>query len=61
MPLTTEPSLNYGGAAAHERTEGSVKQVRDDTPKVPVQGQRHKAASQAHRRQRSSIALPSGT
>ncbi|KIY35580.1 hypothetical protein I305_01829 [Cryptococcus gattii E566] len=60
MPLTTEAVLNSLPplpAPSHDRTEakGKPKQVLDD--------HRHRrSASQAHRRQRSSIALPcSGT
>ncbi|WVF69241.1 hypothetical protein IAT40_004017 [Kwoniella sp. CBS 6097] len=69
MPLTTEASINsqFTFPTAHSRSssKGKAKEIEvDDVPAAvkSMSGHRHRRSdSQAHRRQRSSIAMPAGT
>ncbi|WVQ96745.1 hypothetical protein IAU59_003852 [Kwoniella sp. CBS 9459] len=69
MPLTTEASINsqFTFPPSHARTSSKGKAKEMEAEDVPpavksMSGHRHRRSdSQAHRRQRSSIAMPAGT
>ncbi|WRT67720.1 uncharacterized protein IL334_004692 [Kwoniella shivajii] len=66
MPLTTEASINspFTFPPSHSRSssKGKDKEVETDIPDIKhTGGHKHRRSdSQAHRRQRSSIAIPAG-
>ncbi|WWD18416.1 hypothetical protein CI109_102866 [Kwoniella shandongensis] len=67
MPLTTETSVNqFVFPMMRTPSKGKAKELEPESPTKPiappVSGHRHRRSeSQAHRRQRSSIAISSGT